>query len=339
MRYTEDKAHSAELLRLALAPMGRQAAALNPLTYTVWYEHLAGINGGLSAEVARLEQAVAPIDDAAILRLYKDHVAGPDEEALVRIGGQMQKLMHSVEQSAARTDEQAGSYGDHLSRLTDALADPGSNELSPRLAEAIERTAKMQLSVQDLQTQVASSQTEIQRLRSELERARDEALVDPLTGVLNRKGLDRRIQALLSEPPHPGRSHCVAMFDIDHFKQVNDVHGHLVGDRVIQAVAAILRGSITDPVQSAARYGGEEFALLMPNTTAQQATEVAEAVRMRTKSMRLRDRRTQDVVLTVTISGGVAQLAPDDDAYSLMARADAALYRSKAAGRDRVMQA
>jgi diguanylate cyclase len=127
------------------------------------------------------------------------------------------------------------------------------------------------------------------------------------------------------------------MFDIDHFKNVNDLHGHVVGDRVIQAVATILRGSITDPAQSAARYGGEEFALLLPNTTPQRATELADAVRMRTKAMRLRDRRTHDVILTVTISGGVAELGPGDDALSLMARADAALYRSKAAGRDRVM--
>jgi diguanylate cyclase len=85
-----------------------------------------------------------------------------------------------------------------------------------------------------------------------------------------------------------------------------------------------------------ARYGGEEFAVLLPQRSLAQCQQLAELVRTRTRAMKIRDRRTKVVVLTVTISGGVATMRPDDDAQTLIARADGALYQSKQAGRDRV---
>jgi diguanylate cyclase len=129
------------------------------------------------------------------------------------------------------------------------------------------------------------------------------------------------------------------MLDIDHLKRVNDDHGHVVGDRVIQAVGEILRTAVARGGCAAARYGGEEFAILLPRTSLDQSEQVAEDVRLRTKAMKIRDRRTQDVLLTVTLSGGVAALQPGDDAAALVERADAALYRSKQTGRDRVTRA
>jgi diguanylate cyclase len=126
------------------------------------------------------------------------------------------------------------------------------------------------------------------------------------------------------------------MLDIDHFKRVNDTHGHVMGDRVIQAMGEVLRSCVSDKAHSVARYGGEEFAILLPCCTLDYSLRLANTVRQRTKAMKIRDRRTQAVVLTVSISGGVAAMRPGDDASGLIERADAALYRSKQAGRDRV---
>jgi diguanylate cyclase len=200
-------------------------------------------------------------------------------------------------------------------------------------------TAEMQGAVDALQRRVSSSQDEIQRLRGDLERARGEALMDALTGVLNRKGFDQKLQHLLAQPAPAGATHCLVMLDIDHFKKVNDTHGHLVGDKVIQGVGEILRASITHDNHAAARYGGEEFAILTLQTTLEHTARLAEAVRSRVKAMKIRDRQTQEVLLSVTISAGVAALRPGDDAATLVARADAALYAAKKAGRDRLMHA
>jgi diguanylate cyclase len=141
---------------------------------------------------------------------------------------------------------------------------------------------------------------------------------------------------LLDQPPSPDSAHCLVMLDIDHFKKVNDTHGHVMGDRVIQALGEVLRLSVSDKNYSVARYGGEEFAILLPHCTIEQSMKVADTVRQRTKAMKIRDRRTQQVVLTVSISGGVAAMQAGDDAQDFIARADAALYKSKQAGRDQV---
>jgi diguanylate cyclase len=144
---------------------------------------------------------------------------------------------------------------------------------------------------------------------------------------------------MLSVAPPPGSTHCLIMLDIDHFKRVNDTHGHQVGDRVLEGLGTLLRSVPAEPGMACARYGGEEFAILLPSTTLNKAVQLAEAVRSRTRGIRLRNRNTQTVELTVTVSAGVAAWRPGDDAGDLVSCADAALYRSKTNGRDRVMVA
>jgi diguanylate cyclase len=337
MRYTEPKDRSAELLRVALGHMGRHAAAFNPVTFTLWYEYAAGINPGLHAAIERLLQADAAIGDAAVAQLYQEHIVSGDATAVQRIGGELNMVMTRIASSASHTGTRAGRFGAQLDDLSAALRSNDVATLSPQLDEALAGTAEMKHSADALQQQVSASQTEIARLRTDLDRARGEALLDPLTGLLNRKGFDQCVAALLHEPPGAGRQHCLVMLDIDHFKKVNDAHGHVMGDRVIQGLGEILRASVaTDDGHAAARYGGEEFAIVLPRSTLADAQQLAEQVRLRAKAMKIRNRNTQEVLFSVTISGGVAALHAGDDAQALIARADGALYGSKNAGRDRV---
>ena len=339
MRYTESRERSAELLRAALAQMGRHDAAFNPITFAVWYEHTAGINARLNRAIDECLRTEPRLSDKTMARLYREFVNEVDEAAMERASGEIQRVMAAIAETAARTGSQAGTFGDQLSGLTDALHDHKIDALAPLLNQAMAGTAEMRASAVALQQQVENSRREIDRLRDDLSRARDEALIDPLSKVLNRKGFDLRVQALLDTPVTPGHAHCLVMMDVDRFKLVNDTHGHIMGDRILQAVAEVMRSSITDPTHSVARYGGEEFAILMPQTTMDAAAALAELIRHRVGDMKVRDRRTQHVVLTLTISGGVAAMAAGDDAYSLVGRADELLYAAKAAGRDRVHRA
>ena len=336
MRYTEPKDRSAELLRVALGHMGRHAAAFNPITFTLWYEYAAGTNRGLTGAVDAFVRDATALDDKAVERLYQDHIAPPEAATVERIGGELQRVITGIAASASQAGTRAGLFGAQLSDLSAALQNSDLAALSPQLIEALAGTAEMKSSADALQQQVAASQTEIARLRADLDRARDEALLDPLTGILNRKGFDLRIDALLRQPPGAGQQHCLVMFDIDHFKQVNDVHGHVMGDRVIQGIGEILRHSLNGDAQCAARYGGEEFAVVVPNGTLAEAQQLAEQVRARAKAMKIRKRNTQEVLFSITISGGVSALLPGDDANTWIARADGALYASKNGGRDRV---
>ena len=336
MRYTEPKERSAELLRLALAHMGRHEAAFNPVTFTLWYEHAAGINARLSAALEALLAQKMPIDDQVALRLVHEHVVPADEATMQRIGAELQRVMGGIAQSASQAGDRAGQFGAQLSGLSAALLSSDAGGFGPQLQDVLTGTAEMKTSAETLQRRVEASQSEITQLRGELDRARSEAVLDPLTGVLNRKGFDAALLALIARPPGAGRVHSLVLLDIDHFKKVNDSHGHVMGDRVIQGVGAVLRSSIVTERHAAARYGGEEFAILLRDSMPGDAERLADVVRRRIKAMKIRHRNTQDVLFTVTISGGVAAWQPGDDATGLIARADAALYASKRAGRDRV---
>lgn len=336
LRYTQSKERSAELLRVALGHMGRHDAAFNPITFTLWYEYVAGINPGLHRALEKLLQDDARLDDAAVARLYAEHIAPGEASALQRVGGELHKVMTGIASSASLTGTRAGLFGAQLHDLSAALKAKQVDALTPKLDQALAGTAEMKHSTDALQQQVEASQIEIAKLRTDLDQARGEALIDPLTGILNRKGFDLKLAALLQEPVERERAHCLVMLDIDHFKHINDAHGHVTGDRVIQGLAEILRQTTMGKDHVAARYGGEEFALVLPNTTLAYAERLADQVRQRAKAMKVKNRQTQEVLFSITISGGVARLLEGDDAVALVARADSALYRSKNAGRDRV---
>ena len=130
----------------------------------------------------------------------------------------------------------------------------------------------------------------------------------------------------------------MVLLDIDHFKAVNDTHGHLAGDQVLRAVAGIIRSQLRD-YDIAGRYGGEEFAVLLPHTQPGQARRIAERLRMAVAAARLTASTAggPGTGLRVTVSAGVACLADcGPELHALIAAADAALYDAKAAGRNRV---
>ena len=167
------------------------------------------------------------------------------------------------------------------------------------------------------------------RKRREAELARD-AETDALTGIPNRRGFIRTLEERIATEPSPSTG-CVALFDLDFFKRINDQHGHATGDRVLQAFArtavATVRGH--DVV---GRLGGEEFAVLLVGASPDQALLVCDRLRERIEALELDDKLGRPV--GVTVSAGVAPLAAGMDSETILAAADEALYRAKAAGRN-----
>ncbi len=174
-----------------------------------------------------------------------------------------------------------------------------------------------------LAEQIAHAYDEIRQQTSQL-MTFSEVRTDPLTRVSNRRGLDETLESMFALKDRYDESFSVAIFDIDHFKQVNDKKGHLFGDRTLQAVARILDETVRD-TDVVARYGGEEFVVVMPQTALVNACMFAERVRA-----------SVEANLGLTVSGGVAMALDGDNAQSLLSRADAALYSGKAAGRNRI---
>lgn len=177
---------------------------------------------------------------------------------------------------------------------------------------------------------VRDRENALRKLQQSEAQVRELMLTDPLTGIANRRHLDERMSMELERHARLGQPLSVIMADIDWFKRVNDQHGHAMGDTVLEMFACHLATGLrsTDFV---ARYGGEEFVLLLPNTEIGPALQLAERLREETKGLRLGQSG-----LAVTASFGVTQALPGEGMAQVLARADGAMYQSKAAGRNRV---
>jgi len=164
------------------------------------------------------------------------------------------------------------------------------------------------------------------------ERVLKVAAQDTLTGLGNRASLDAAIEREIASACRHREPLTVIMVDVDHFKRINDAHGHVAGDLVLKSLAHCIAECIRDS-DLAFRYGGEEFVILLRKTGLAGAGLLAERVRARVEGLRI---PLEEAELTLTASFGIACLAPEEDGTRLLERADAAMYLSKSAGRNQV---
>ena len=230
-----------------------------------------------------------------------------------------------------------------LSRWAEDLAG-GGGRFSPSvrspvrevvvLAHALERMADRQRShAQDLERQVAER---TQALVQANQRLVGLSLTDGLTGLANRRHFDEVLAREGERSRRDRRPMSLLMLDVDWFKSYNDQYGHPAGDVVLCQIARILLESVRRPGDLAARYGGEEFAVILPGLAVHEAEGMAERIRARVEALAIT--HAHGLSGRVTISIGVAEMDLDDahGAETLVGRADAALYRAKAGGRNRV---
>jgi diguanylate cyclase (GGDEF)-like protein len=181
--------------------------------------------------------------------------------------------------------------------------------------------------VQDMDRSLKYLEMEQKTLRMQLDQ-------DALTGVSSRTSLLHELQGSIERASKTGQPLVVIMADLDHFKTINDHHGHLVGDRVLKEVAARIKAALRE-FDLVGRYGGEEFVILLENTSTHTAQQIAERIRVRISSEPI---HIAGQHMQVTISQGLALCGQDDDTQSVLKRADQAMYRAKQAGRNCIVE-
>lgn len=337
MKYADDPTKSAEFLRLALPLMSKQSAGLHPVSYSIWYEYVSGINPGLKSALDEILKRQGKLDEESTHELFRKHVAEVDTETLQRISSSFQELLNEMNNSASQAGEQAGNFDATLSHFNARLdpANPGGALQSADIGALLSSTRSMQSSVSALKAHLEQSRREAEELREEVSRARQDALTDALTGLTNRKGFDQIITQALAQHDPASKGLSLLICDVDHFKKINDTYGHVFGDKVLQSVGFILRQNVKGK-DVAARFGGEEFTILLPDTHLDGARAVAEALRATLEAARIKRSNSNETVARVTMSFGVATHRPSESVSDLIARADAALYQSKERGRNRV---
>jgi diguanylate cyclase len=339
MRYSENKEQSAEYLRLALAQMSRHGTAVHPVSYAVWYEYVSGTNPPLRNKIDELLKNGEAVDEAAIYALHHRYIAEIDPLTAQEVSASFQRVLADMSTSATEAGNQADRLGSTLEQFSENLSGADSSaRLQSAAALALHDTRDVQDAVSILKSRLEDSQREIEQLREQVTRARQDALVDAMTGLSNRKGFDQALAACLAEAAPQSLGPSLLMGDIDHFKQVNDSYGHLLGDKVIRVVAQIIKANIKGK-DFAARYGGEEFVVLLPETPAPGALALAEKIRSTVAGSRIRRLDNNETLEKVTISLGVASFRPGESGNEMLARADAALYAAKAQGRNSVTAA
>lgn len=193
------------------------------------------------------------------------------------------------------------------------------------------REQKLRDEVDRLRGSLKALEDEVAEHREKVRQARELSLRDPLTGCFNRLAYQERIQSELARAQRYPSPLSLIVFDLDHFKTINDTFGHKAGDQVLRAVAQIAGNQIRQ-VDFFGRYGGEEFVALLPETPLTAAVTVGEKVRLAIEGFRFHSRGRRVVI---TVSCGVAERREGDTAGTLFERADKALYRAKGQGRNR----
>ena len=180
------------------------------------------------------------------------------------------------------------------------------------------------------------SSEDLKQLHQELEKSQQEAQTDALTTLINRRGLEKRLELERIRARQNDSPFSIIMVDIDHFKKVNDTFGHLVGDSILRSLAHMIKAHLRRN-DIAARYGGEEFLILLPETGIEGAKAVGEKIRkaLSTKEWKLKENGKN--IGRITVSMGISLYKFNEPEESLIKRADDALYLAKNNGRDQVV--
>ena len=324
------------LAKRALAEMERLRIWPTPLNFELWTHVVAAPESDLAREIARLLDEGATFTDTVSDELAAAFLPRARLNEQIRDAGDaLSKELTEVSQAIQTARKSSEVYGEALADASKSLTDEQDPAtLKSTIVSLSEATRHVSRENRILETRLAASTNEVNRLREHLEQVRRDATTDGLTNLANRKAFDDELERICEEADEL----CLAVLDIDNFKNFNDTWGHQTGDQVLRFVASVI-GRHGSPPRLVARYGGEEFALLFPQESADAAFQVLEEIRNEVCSRALKRRSTNEDLGAVSISCGLAQRRAHERPHELMERADAALYRSKRCGRNRTTNA
>ncbi|MCP5232744.1 MAG: diguanylate cyclase [Zoogloeaceae bacterium] len=333
--YPQSKEESSEMLRLALPLLARHGSGCQPPSYTVWYEYVQGANDALRRVLDARIANPDPLTPDETTALFRKYVVDRELALTDELQSRLLKALGALSTSADSSDVDAARFGQALEHGNHRLStEPDVEGLKELIESLVAETRRMQVSNADLRRRLDESKRDLLDITSKVTVLRSEVLLDPLTRLLNRRGLEKAMDDMLMSDTGGLTGAALLMVDIDHFKRINDTHGHVLGDRVLRAVAQAIKGSI-GPDGVACRYGGEEFAILMPATSLGHAQATANDFRLKISEGRIR-RVDGQTVGGISVSVGIAMFDRGQSMDSWISRADEALYASKRSGRNRV---
>lgn len=334
-KHLSDTELSAKILRHAVPKMSELNIPVTPTNYAVWYEYYLGINLDLKRAIDGLitndVSFSAEINDG----LYKNYIQEKSPEVIENVQIETQIIINNLLAKVSKMTEGTVNLSETLSEFNSELKQQPDVDVLTRLVDSlVDNMEEVTLSNKEMEGSLNSMRDEVSTLKKEMENLNLVAMTDQLTSLNNRRCFEDEVLKHLHQHIQNGSPSSMLLIDIDHFKQFNDSHGHLVGDKVLAYVAMALKQTVKGS-DFVARYGGEEFVILLPNTNNSQALIVAEQVRKTISERKLTIGKGKKLSLgSITVSVGVSSLNISDDRESYFVRADEALYRAKSSGRN-----
>lgn len=300
-------------------------------------------NGNSAAEFARValhkltEQGLAPTPEN-YAKAYSE-VSGT-EPPLPVTGNTFpcMELLDLIKNMLEVTAQKTGGLADDLQtgkqeikQSIDSLSATQEKErILQLLSSVISVTSSIHSRVEDAHEDIVASRLTMEHIKSEMAETRQWLQEDTLTGAQNRRGMDIALVREVARSKRNRSRLSVAMVDIDHFKRVNDTYGHDAGDKMLAHLGTVIK-SVLRETDVLVRYGGEEFLAILPESDIRGAEFVIDRLRLVVQKTPL---IFEGHKIEITLSGGVAQLKPDENGHALIIRADQALYAAKQAGRN-----
>lgn len=335
MKFAENSNQAADYLRRAVPLMVKFNIPPNPLNYALWYTYVSERMPELNKVLDKTVSAYGTCPVMVSEQLFREHMLKDELDSAKDIQSNLIALMNDLHVHADETAKRTFDYGEVLQESLIALND--NTESSLPLESIIQNlalnTEAISATTQQFQGRIDAAQAEIANLKAELQRTRQDARIDPLTGLFNRRVFDSELAQLMTSPANQQTT--ILLLDIDFFKRFNDEYGHLMGDKVLQYVGKLLKEYTREPSLSV-RFGGEEFAVLLPGAALAEARQLAELLREKIQAIRIKLKKSGDVISSITASFGVTEYRAGEAADEFIDRADSALYRAKSGGRNQV---
>lgn len=307
---------------------------ITPENLSIAHAAFTGSDLKLARKITERQTAREPVTQDWLNSVANSH-AGPtnEEPDLSRLVAKLDSSIESFSNSTRNAHKVAANYGSELAKHAETMEE--SQTTGMVLTSLAELTKAMLERTQQVEAEMKRSEQEANSLRKSLAKAQRDAEIDHLTGLPNRRAFEGLLETNFREAQKMIEPLSVAFCDIDHFKNVNDTHGHDTGDRVIQAIGQVL-ARISNENCHVARHGGEEFVMLFRGLTQREAQERLDEARELMASRRFVNRTTDEPIGRITFSGGVADVFAFPDPRAALQAADEALYRAKQSGRNRI---
>lgn len=323
--YKEMVKYSGRVSRQALTVLRSLELPNIPSCFHVAYDFCEGSSETLKKEIENLSGT--PSDKLNDVQdIYYNLVALPEELEMIKFSRRFHQMAKSTASIMHDGQNQLKMYANYLKEIRPFLESGTEDEILDVTTLLIKETKAVHIYAKELEHKLDRSASEIDNMKIEHSKFREQANRDPLTGMLNRAGLDDAFNNISEDPENFPVS--ILLTDIDGFKLFNDKYGHLVGDSVLKVVSDTLSKNIKG-VDIISRFGGEEFLILLLKTEPENAITVANHLRKLIEKLKIKHRKSAEILQQTTISIGISKLQESESLLEAIDVADKALYTAK----------